>query len=416
MTKGKPNSIIYFHNMKMIEEKYILAYGLKNALEHNGKAVSKAVISGLFNHGLKKEDIKKEMPKIQKILEKINSWSIVEQKKEFKDYEKLIGHRVEREGLPELPYVKKGKVITRFSPSPSGALTLGHILTIGPNFLYVQKYGGKFYVRIEDTNPDNIYKPAYKMIEAEAKWLCNNNVEIIIQSERMKLYYKYVEKLIEKNAVYVCDCDNNKFKELLLKKKSCPCRELGIKEQKKRWKKMLDKNGYKMGESVLRFKSDLKHKNPAMRDFPLARININKHPLQGNKYRVWPLMNLSVTIDDIEMKITHIIRGKDHKDNAERQKMIYNVLNKKYPWTDFIGRLHFKDLEMSSSKIRQGIEEGKYSGWDDKRLPTVASLKKQGYVPEVFWKFVEQRGISEADKIIDKKDFFEILENFKKEL
>ena len=76
------------------------------------------------------------------------------------------------------------------SPSPSGALTLGHIITIGPNFLYAKKYRGKFYIRIEDTNPENIYKPAYKMIEKEAKWLCNNKVEVIIQSKRMSFQHR----------------------------------------------------------------------------------------------------------------------------------------------------------------------------------------------------------------------------------
>ena len=102
-------------------------------------------------------------------------------------------------------------------------------------------------------------------------------------------------------------------------------------------------------------------------------------------------MNLSVTVDDIELGITHIIRGKEHMDNAKRQEMIYNALGKKQcPWVGFIGRLHFKDLEISTSKMRKAIEEGKYSGWDDLRLPTAAALKKQGYKPESFWKFVEQ--------------------------
>lgn len=399
-----------------VNKKYIWAYGLKNAIEHGGKSVAGAVIAGLFNHGLKKDKIKDEMPGIQKVLNEINKLSVDDQKKEFSKYEDLIGHRVEREGLPELLNVKKGKVITRFAPSPSGALTLGHILTIGPNYLYVKKYGGKFYIRIEDTNPDNIYKPAYNMIEKEARWLCDDNVEIIIQSKRMNLYYKYAEKLINSGDAYVCDCDSEIFRELILRKEACPCRKISKKENSERWKKMLSKSkdAYKQGEVVLRFKSDLGHKNPAMRDFALARINITSHPLQKKKYRVWPLMNLGVVTDDIELGMTHIIRGKDHKDNSERQKMMYKALGKEklFPWVGFIGRLHFKDLEMSASKMRQGVDSGKYSGWDDPKLPTVASLKKRGYKPESFWQFVEQRGINEVDKIIDKKDFFEVLDRY----
>ena len=406
-------------NLK-IKKDIIKAYVLKNAIEHQGIATLNSVINSLFNFGLKKNNIKEVIPKINQSLKEINLLSLDKQRLKFKNYEKFITYRKTRQGLPELLSVKKSGIITRMSPSPSGALTLGHILTIGPNFLYVKKYGGEFYIRIEDTNPENIYKPAYKMIEEEVKWLCDNNAKIIIQSNRMKLYYKYIEKLLDRNSVYVCTCEKEKFKQLILNKNSCPCRDLPKKEQLIRWRKMLDKNNgnnYDSGEAVLRFKSNLNHKNPAMRDFPLARINKTKHPLQGNKYFVWPLMNLAVSVDDIEMKVTHIIRGKDHKDNAERQKMIYKALGKEkqYPWIAFIGRLHFKDFELSASKIRQDIEKGKYSGWDDPRLPTIASLKNK-YSPEVFWKFVEQRGISEADKIISQKDFFEVLNNFNKEV
>ena len=397
-----------------MKKQSIQAYTLKNAIEHNGKATIGPIINSLFNEGLKKQNIKLIIPKVQKIIKDVNKLPLEKQKQEFLNLQSLIGHRKTREGLPELPNPKK--VITRMSPSPSGPLHMGHILTILPNFLYAQKYKGKFYIRIEDTNPENIYKPAYKMIEEEAKWLCKNKVKILIQSERMNLYYKYAKKLIEKKVAYVCTCNPEEFKELLLKKQACPCRK--ITNQKERWEKMLDKNGYKQGEAVLRFKSNLNDKNPAMRDFPLARINTTSHPLQKNKYRVWPLMNLAVTTDDIEQGMTHIIRGKDHKDNAKRQKMIYKALgkSKNYPWTAFIGRLHFKDLTLSSSKIREEIEKGKYKGWDDPKLPTLASLKKKGYKPEVFWKFVEERGISEVDKTISQKDLLEVLDNFSKKI
>ncbi len=401
--------------MKNLKEK-ILAYALKNAVEHGGEAQVNSVLNSLFHEGLEKKDIKKIIPGIKETVKQVNSLSPDEQEKQFSGLKKKVGKRKEREGLPELPNVKKGKVITRMSPSPSGPLHIGHILTILPNFLYVKKYGGKFYIRIEDTNPENIYKPAYKMIEEESKWLTKGKVKVVIQSKRMDLYYKYVEKLINKGAAYICTCNPEKFKELLLEKKSCPCRDLSKKEQLERWKKMLDKKAYKQGEAVLRFKSDLGDKNPAMRDFPLARINQEKHPLQGKKYKVWPLMNLAVTVDDIEQKMTHVIRGKEHRDNSKRQKMIYKVLGKirQYPWVAFIGRLHFKDLAVSASKMRQGIEKGEYKGWDDPKLPTVASLKKQGYKPKAFWQLAEQIGISEVDKVMDKKEFFRLLRQFNK--
>ncbi len=401
----------------MVKKDSIKAYTLKNAIEHSGKASQGPVINSLFNEGLKKDKIKETIPKIQEVLDEVNNISLEEQKEELKKLEHIIGYRKEREGLPELPKLKKGKVVTRMGPSPSGPLTFGHIITLLPNFLYAKNYDGKFYMRIEDTNPENIYKPAYKMIEQESKWLCKNNVHIIVQSDRLEIYYNYAEKLIKSANAYICTCNPEKFKELISKSKACPCRKLDVKEQKERWSLMIEP-GYKEGEAVLRFKSDIKNKNPAMRDFPLARINESAHPKTGNKYRVWPLMNLAVTVDDIELGMTHIIRGKDHKDNSERQKLIYKALKKEksFPVVEFIGRLHLKEMTMSASGFTKDIESGKYKSWDDPKLPTVASFKKQGYKPETFWKFVEERGLSEADKTISMKDLKEVLDNLQKNI
>ena len=127
-------------------------------------------------------------------------------------------------------------------------------------------------------------------------------------------------------------------------------------------------------------------------------------------------MNLAVTVDDIELGMTHVIRAKDHRDNAERQKKMYEALGlgKKFPWTSFLGRIHFKDFELSTTKTRKEIEGGKYSGWDDPRLPTIISLKKRGYKPSAFWKLAERIGLSENDKVMDEKEFFTLLDGFNK--
>jgi len=334
-----------------------------------------------------------------------------EQKKEFEKIKDILSEREEREGLSELPNAKK--VVMRFAPSPSGALHIGHAMTACLSFDYVMKYKGKFIVRIEDTNPDNIYPKAYKLIEKDSKWLFNNKAKIVIQSDRMELYYKYAKKLIESGNAYVCTCPGDDFREYSKNKKDCPCRNNDKKENLIRWDMMFDKSGYKPGEVVLRFKSDMKDKNPAMRDFPLARVNLTEHPRKKKKYRVWPLMNLAVPVDDIEMKMTHVIRAKEHRDNAQRQKMVYAALGEKYPWESYLGRYHFTDMELSASKITEGVESGKYSGWNDPKLPTIQALMKK-YKPNAFWKLAEHRGLSEVDKVMDKKDFFKLLDEFNK--
>ena len=398
-----------------ITDDMIWAYALKNAIEHKGQARIGSIISALFNEGLQKSEVKTIMPRINKVLKEVNDTGLSLQKVKLEEYEKLISHREVREGLPELPGAKKGKVVMRTAPSASGPLHLPHGLCVALNYLYVKRYGGKFYVRIEDTNPETVYKPAYEMIADEAKWLTKGKAKVIIQSDRMELYYKYAEKLIKAKAAYVCTCSAEEFKNLIEKSKACACRANSVKENTERWKKMLaNKAGYKPGQAVLRFKANLKDKNPAMRDFPLARVNTTKHPKVGTKYRVWPLMNLAVSVDDIDLSMTHIIRGKDHRDNSKRQEMIYKVLKKKMPWTAFLGMLHFKDAEFSTRKMKADIAKKKYKGWSDPKLDTVASLRKRKYKPEVFWKFAEHKGISEVDKVIDKKDFFEILDKFNK--
>lgn len=400
-------------------EKKIRAYALKNAISHEGKAQQGSVISSLFHEGLKKEEVKKNIKKISIIVKEINSLNIEEQEKEFEKVRNFVSEREVREGLEELPKVTNKGVNMRFAPSPSGPLHIGHAATACISFLYVKKYGGKFYVRIEDTNPENIYLPSYEMIEKESQWLFDSMAQVLIQSDRMKLYYDYSKKLIEKDAAYVCTCSAEDFKNFVNLKKDCPCRKLSVKDNLNRWDKMIsfNKNNLKRGEAVLRFKSDMKDRNPAFRDFPLARINETPHPRQDKKYRVWPLMNLSVSVDDIEMKITHIIRAKDHRDNAKRQEMIFKALGleKKIPWTAFLGRFKFKDMDLSTTKIRKSIEEGKYSGWDDKNLPTISSLKKQGYNPSAFWKFAERIGLSENDKVMDRKEYFYLLDYFNRD-
>ena len=398
--------------MKDLEKK-TKAYALKNAIAHEGKAMQGPVISSLFIEGLKKDEVGKYAKKISEIIFEVNSLNQEQQKKEFEKLEKEVSERETHEGLDELPDAEKG-VRMRFRPAPSGPLHLGHIISNMAASLYVKKYGGKFYVIIDDTDPKTALASAYKDIPRDCDWIFGNVSEYLTASDRISLYYDYAEKLINKKASYVCTCSQEKFKKFVEEKKDCPCRKLTVKQNIERWNKMLDKKGFKEGEAVLRFKSSMKNKNPAMRDFPLARIDETKHPKQGNKYRVWPLMNLAVAVDDMELKMTHIIRGKDHRDNAERQKMIFKVFKKKFPWVFFIGRFKFTDLVMSKRKLTAAIKSGEFSGEEDERIPTMASLRKRAYKPEAFAKFIEQRGLSEVDKVMDSKEFFQLLDNFNK--
>src|SRR3989344_2971592 len=152
-------------------EKKARAYALKNAIAYDGVARAGSVISALFNEGLKPDEVKKYSKKINEIILEVNNLSSEEQKKEFENLEKIVHEREGREGLPELPNAKKGKVIMRFAPSASGPFHVGHALTASLSFLFVKEYKGKLYVRIEDTNPENIYPKVYELIKKDSDWL-----------------------------------------------------------------------------------------------------------------------------------------------------------------------------------------------------------------------------------------------------
>lgn len=406
-----------------IKEEKIYAYALKNAVEHEGKAASGSVLSPLFVEGLKKEEIKDIMPKINEIVKKVNALSIDKQKEELANLEGSISKREVRDTseMPELEEVPKTGVIMRFSPSSSAsAFHIGHILTGMPTCLYVKKYGGKFYLRIEDTNPEKTVKECYTSFPKEAEWIFGNVTEWYAQSDRMQKYYDFALDLIKKGFAFVCTCkkqEEHDDSDVYKMREPCVCRNNSIKDNQEKWQKMLDKKGFKEGEAVLRFKSqELNVHNPALIDFPLARINLTPHPRQGKKYRVWPLMNLCVTYDDIEQKCTHIIRAKEHQDNAKRQEMIFDVLKIKKPLTYFLGRYKFDDLPISKTQITELIKQGKFSGWDDIRLPLARNFKRRGYQPDAFAKMVAQRGLSAVDKVMAKEDLFAVLDNFNREI
>ncbi len=393
-------------------DKIIWKWALDNARRFDGKANPGAVIGKLLNE---MPDIKTKLktisPKIQSIIAEVNGMPMNQQLERLKDMapelleEKKI---VEKKELKELKDVKPGKVVLRMAPSPSGPLHIGHAFVLSINSEYAKKYKGKLILRIDDTNPENIYPQSYKLIDEDAKWLTEKNVsQVVCQSDRLKDYYDYGEKLFAKGKAYVCTCNPDKFRELITKKKECPCRKLSIKEQHTRWDKMfLD---YKPGDAVVRIKTDINHKNPALRDWSAFRVNLEKHPKQGTKYRMWPLMNFAVVCDDHDLKVTHAIRGKDHMDNARKQAQVCEFFKWKPPIDLYFGRINFKGIKLSTTETKKRIEYGEFTGWDDIRLQTIRALKKRGYQPKAFVKFAIDMGLTLTDKTVTLDEFFKLL-------
>jgi glutamyl-tRNA synthetase len=154
---------------------------------------------------------------------------------------------------------------------------------------------------------------------------------------------------------------------------------------------MLD-GTYDKGEAVVRIKTDLMDPNPAVREWPALRISDAPHPRTGTKYRVWPLYNFSCSLDDHLMGVSHVIRGKEHDVNTTRQKWLHRHLGWKSPTVINVGRVGLEKTILSKSKIRQGIEEGTYWGWDDPRLGTLKALRRRGLQPEAIRTIMIQIG------------------------
>jgi len=377
-----------------------LKYALQNALFHNGKANYKAVMGKIMAENPSLRSRAKELiEEVRRIVEEVNKLSVEEQRRKLEEIAPELLERKKKEEkkeLEDLPDVR-GEVRMRLAPSPSGPMHLGQSRMAILNDEYVKRYGGKLFLRIEDTNPHNILPEAYDMIPEDLEWLGVRIHEIVIQSDRIPLYYRYAEKLLKMRKAYITTVPAEEWRKLKAEGKPTKDRDLPVEEQLDRWEKMLS-GYYDEGEAVYAVKTDLQHPNPAIRDWAAFRIIKNvEHPRVGDKYIVYPLMNFSVAIDDHELQLTHVLRGKDHLNNTYRQMYLYDYFGWRKPVYIHYGWVTMKNTILKTSVIKEGIKKGIYSGWDDPQLGTLRALRKRGIRPEAIRKYWLQVGLKEVD-------------------
>ena len=386
-------------------EEVVYKHALMNAVKHKGSASPKAVMGSIMSQEAELRSRAKEIgPLSAKIVAKVNELSKEEQQAEMDKLGLEIHEKkqVKKEGLDELPG-SHDNVVMRFAPNPSGPLHIGHARAAVPNGEYVKKYGGKFILRIEDTDPKRVYPPAYDMIQEDLKWLGIEPDEVYFQSDRFEIYYKYAEELIKRGAAYMCTCDGGEFKKLKDNCQPCPHRNQSVEENLKLWEQF---PSMEAGSAVLRIKTDINHKNPAIRDWVAFRIVDEEHPRLGKKYRVYPMMNFSVSVDDHLMGMTHVLRGKDHLANSEKQKYLYKHMGWDTPEFIHYGRLKMEDIPLSTSKAKEGIESGKYSSWTDPRLGTLRAIARRGIQPEAIWNLMVEIGVKMSDSAVSWKKIY----------
>lgn len=386
----------------------VLALALQNAIEHGGKANMGPVIGkamALFPE--LKDNARETSTLVKKILEEVNSMDLDQQKRRLNEIggPKELKKRERRTGLADLEDAEMGRVVMRFAPGPSGPLHLGHTRAAILNDEFCKRYNGEFILRLEDTNPEKIDQDAYRMIPEDLDWLGVKVDTTYIQSDRFTEYYKVTRELIEKGAAYVCTIDTEIWKELKYAGKPCEERDLEVEVQLDKWDKMLD-GTFPEGDASLVIKTDLNHRNPAVRDFVGMRIRNAPHPRTGDRYRVYPLYNLSVAIDDHLMGCTHILRGKDHLNNTFRQEYIYRHLGWNEPEFIHYGLVSIPDTILKTSLIKEKIGEGEYSGWGDVRLGTVRALKARGFDPKALRDYWTDVGMKSAEIRFSWENFY----------
>ena len=393
-------------------EEIVYKHALLNAAKHKGSANPGAVMGSIMSNEPELRSKAKEIgPLAGKIVAKVNSLSPEEQSSEMEKYGVEVEDKkpkAKEVGLQELPGTHEN-IVLRFAPNPSGPLHIGHSRAAVPNAEYVKRHNGKLILRVEDTDPKRVFEPAYEMIPEDLEWLGIKPDEIVYQSDRFEIYYDYARQLIEKGAAYMCTCDGATFKELKDNCQACPCRDNSVEENLELWEKF---NTMKAGDAVLRVKTDIAHKNPAIRDWVAMRLVDETHPRLGNNFRIYPMMNFSVAVDDHLMGMTHVLRGKDHLANSEKQKYLYDHMGWDLPEFIHYGRLKMEDIALSTSKAMAGIEDGTYSGWDDPRLGTLRAIARRGIDPRTIYNLITEIGVKMADSAISWKKIYGLNRNF----
>jgi len=375
-------------------------YALRNAVGHNGECSPGAVIGKIFAEE-EFENKGKVQQKAREISQEVNKLSLDKQKEKLEQYEFDIPEKKEHDPIPSLDVDDDEEVVVRFAPNPNGPPHIGHARGMTVNGELRDKYNGKLILRFDDTDPvtKRPMKQAYEMYKEDYTWLGYEPDEVRYSSKNFDRYIEYAEKLIDMGKAYVCRCSQEEGQKYRKTGEACPHRDQSPERNMDLWNGM--RNGsVDQGDATLKIKTDMDHKNPAVRDFVAFRIIEDpEHPITGNEYSAWPLLDFQGAIEDHLMGTTHIVRGKDLRASTKRQKYIYDYFDWEYPEIMYWGKVQISGFEapVSGSTIKKMIQDGELEGWDDPRAPTLRSLKKRGFQPEALQEFFIDMGVTEND-------------------
>jgi glutamyl-tRNA synthetase len=304
--------------------------------------------------------------------------------------------------LPDLPNVEDyDEVRMRLAPNPNGPWHLGNARMPAVIGTYKERYDGWMLCRFDDTDPET-KRPdlaAYDAIVDAIGYLGFEPDEVVRASDRMAHYYDRARELVELGGAYTCSCEAETFRSLKADAEACPHRDKDTATVLDEFESMVD-GEYASGEMVLRVRTDIEHKNPALRDWVAFRMVDTPHPREAaSEYRAWPMLDFQSGIDDHAFDVSHIIRGIDLQDSAKRQRFVYDYFGWEYPEVVHWGKIQIDeyDVKMSTSTIKELVESGELDGWDDPRAPTLASVKRRGIRGQAVVDAIVELGTSTSD-------------------
>ena len=297
-------------------------------------------------------------------------------------------------------------VHTRFPPEPNGYLHIGHCKALTIDFGTAEKYGGMCNLRMDDTNPTKEDVEYVEAIQEDIHWLGFDwGDRFYYASDYFDKMYEYAVELIKKGLAYVCELSPEEFKEhrgAIGVPATSPYRDRPMEESLDLFERM--KNGeFEEGKMTLRAKIDLASGNFNMRDPVIYRINHAHHHRQGDKWCIYPMYDFAHPIEDALEGITHSLCSLEFENHRPLYDWVVEHVSIPYhkPRQIEFARLGINHTVMSKRKLRQLVEEGRVSGWDDPRMPTLCGLRRRGYTPKSIRNFCDRVGVTKSDNTIE---------------
>ena len=301
----------------------------------------------------------------------------------------------------------KGHVVTRFPPEPNGYLHIGHAKSISINFgIALENAGGVCHLRFDDTNPSKENIEYIKSIESDVRWLGFDwGKHLYYASDYFEKLYHYAVQLIKDGNAYVCNLSAEETREyrgtLTTPGKESPYRKRAVEENVELFEQMR-KGQFKDGSHVLRAKIDMASPNLNMRDPVLYRIRHQSHHRTGDKWSIYPMYDFAHCLSDSIEGITHSICTLEFEANRPLYDWILDTLSVDcHPQQIEFARLNLSYTIMHKRELRQLVEKGYVSGWDDPRMPTISGLRRRGYTAQAIRNFCQRIGVARSNSVVD---------------